>query len=302
MSCILVPVDYTLICHNAYRYALHLAEEMGLDVVLAHYYSGSIDPRAPLVLTGDGTIQGSHEERLRQFAYASAEEPSYPLLEPPCNVKVTYEVALSLQPAAAIIRRASADDIRLVVLPPRSSGSLLGKWLGSTATTVSEVCRRPVYLVPPEARYQSPLRNLVVADNGDTDQYPLRQLEALLLTHGARLHFVHVERPGKELALRYTAEPLLEDLLEAEQDAEFPFEVVTVEDDDVSRGLLDYADDIRADLLVVINQTRSRWRAILRATLTQDLALRSQLPVLVLHRTDVGSVDTYSSIHTATKS
>ena len=283
MSRILVPVDFTLICHNAYRYALHLAEDLDLDVVLVHYYSGSIDPRSPLVIAGDGTIQGSQEERLRQFAYASAEEPSYPLLEPPCNVAVTYEVEPALRPAAAITRRAAAPDISLVVLPPRSSGSLLGKWLGSTATTVSETCDRPVYLVPPEARYRRP-RQVVVADNKATaDPYPLWQLEELTVAYGARVHFVHVEKPARELALRYTPWPLMEELLEAERDAELPFEVVTVEDKDISQGLLDYADTIDADLLVIINQTRGHWQAVLRASLTQDLTLRSSLPVLVLH-------------------
>ncbi|MEL7159213.1 MAG: universal stress protein, partial [Bacteroidota bacterium] len=63
----------------------------------------------------------------------------------------------------------------------------------------------------------------------------------------------------------------------------YPFEVVSVEDRDIPNGLLDYAEEIGADLITIVNRRRSRWQAVLRPTLTQQLALRARLPVLVLH-------------------
>ncbi len=282
MSRILIPIDYSTACHNAYRYALHLAEEMRLDVVLAHYYSGSIDPRTSLYIGGDGTIRGSHIERMRQFAYSTAEGVTYPLCEPPTGVTVTYETDVSMVPSAAIIRRAGQPDISMIVMPPRTTEAALGKWLGSTATTVSEACERPVFLVPPQARFR-PFLHLVVANNRATaDPYPLWQIQELAGRYQSKVHFVHVEQPRKDLPLRFVPWEM-EELIEDGGGAGYDFEVVTVEDTDVSRGLMGYAEDIQADLLVMVNQTRRRWQAVLRATLTQDLALRSHLPVLVLH-------------------
>ncbi|CAH1000702.1 hypothetical protein LEM8419_01836 [Neolewinella maritima] len=283
MSRILIPVDFSLACHNAYRFGLHLAEELTLDVVLTHYYSGSIDPRGTLYIGGDGTIHGSHLERLRQFAYATAESPSYPSVEPPCGVEVTYEVEVRMSPAAAIIQRAHQADISMVVMPPRSSDGFLGKWLGSTATTVSEACDRPIYLVPPHCRYR-PFRHVVVANNHATaDPYPLWQLEGLAEYYASKVHFVHVEVPDRDLPLRFVPWELMHELTEAKPGADYAYEVVSVEDKDISHGLLDYAERIDANLIVIVNQTRSRWQAILRRTLTQDLALRSRFPLLVLH-------------------
>ncbi len=279
MASILVPVDFSLACHNAYRFALHLANDLALDVVLAHYYSGSIDPRTSLYLGGDGTIQGGFAERLRQFASSAGEASDYPPVEPPRGVHLSYETDVSLRPSAAIIARAAREDIRMVVMATRSSTSLLERWLGTTSTTVSEVSARPVYLVPHHADCR-PFRRIVVANNDvSAEPYPIRELEELAEYYGADIHFVHVGKPPPEAPLRFAPWQLM-DVAPSTSCAPGLLEV---ENADVSRGLLDYAQDVHADLLVVVNHTRGWWTAILQTTLTQDLALRSRLPVLVLH-------------------
>ncbi|MGB3799792.1 MAG: universal stress protein [Lewinella sp.] len=294
MSRILVPVDFSLPCHNAYRFALHLANDMNLDVVLVHYYGGSIDPRTTLYIGGDGTIQGSFEERLRQFAYSSAEGIDYPLVEPPCGVAISYETDVSLRPSAAIIARAAKEDISMVVMATRSTTAVMSKWLGSTSTTVSESCVRPVYLIPGNASCR-PFRRMIVANNDATaDPYPIRELEELAKRYDAELHFVHIQAPQPDTPLRFTPWQLMN----ATPSRKCHSGVITVEDTDVSRGLLEYAQDVEADLLIIINHTRSWWRAVLQSSLTQDLALRSRLPVLVLHVTAEDVPYTVSSKYT----
>ncbi|MBB4079094.1 nucleotide-binding universal stress UspA family protein [Lewinella aquimaris] len=283
MPNILIPTDFSIPSHNAYRFGLHLAREMNLNVVLVHYYSGSIDPRSTLYIGGDGTIQGSYEERLRQFAYPSGDGTEYPLVEPPCGVELAFETGVSLTPAAAIVRRASKPDIAMVVMAPRSSRSILGKWLGSTATTVSEACERPVFIVPPHMRYR-PFRRMVVANNHTTaDPFPLWQLSELAGRYASKVDFVHVQDAKADGERRVIPWDLMEQLIDQDAGMNYPFEVATVKAGDLSQGLLDYADEIDADLIVIVNRMRSHWRALLKASLTQDLALRSKLPVLVLH-------------------
>ena len=283
MSAILIPVDFSDASRNAYRFGLHLAENLGHDVILTHYYSGSIDPRAELSIGRDGTIGGGYDDRLREFAYSGDLLPGAVAIEPPASVAVRYETDVSLTPAVAIARRARGADIALVVMAPRSTPSLLGRWLGSTATTVSESCERPVLIVPAEARYR-PVREIVIADNGDTDRsYPLSFLDGFPAVRAARLHFVRVHPEANGPMARYA--PWRSVLPTATQS--FPtldrFTTVDVADRDISRGLVAYAYRSGADLLVILNRRRPWWRALLQITLTQELALRSRLPVLVLH-------------------
>lgn len=283
MSSILIPVDFSLASHNAYRFGLRMARALKLDVVLAHYYSGAVDPQTLVHIGGNGTLYGSHLRNLRKFAYSSGEPGEYPLVEPPCDVHVTFEVEVRLVPSAAIIKRVRSSDISLVVMAPLSSDRLLGEWLGSTATAVSETCERPVYLVPPHARYR-PFRRMVVANNQATaDAYPLWQLEGLTEFYGSKVHFLHINVPGHGRAAHFVPWDLMEERVQRESGVRYPFEVVTVEDEDIVHGLTRYAGQIDADLIVIINQPRKRWQAALQQTLTQDLALRSRFPVLVLH-------------------
>lgn len=285
MSSILIPVDFSLPCHNAYRFSLHLAEALKLNVVLAHYSSGSIDPGQPLIFAGDGSLQGSHIERLRSFARSTAEGIDYPLAEPASGTKVTYESEIVFSVAATIIDRAAQKDIAMVVMAPRSSKKILGKWLGSTSTTVSESSNRPVYIIPDGVRFH-PFRKVVIANNNlAANAYPLHQIDALASMYKAYIHFVHVEWPNQYGPLRFVPWKLMEKLVDQEP-AKYPFDVVTVEKEDITEGLLEYAAKIDADLIVVVNNVRNRWRAFLHASLTQDLALRANRPVLVLHTED----------------
>jgi nucleotide-binding universal stress UspA family protein len=283
MSNILIPVDFSLPCHNAYRYGLHLAEDMGYNVVLVHYYSSSIDPTQPLIFTGDGSIYDSYIQRMRQFAYPSGDGVGYHLVEPPRGVEVFYESSLTYNTANAIIERAQESDIAAVVMAPRSKAKLLGKWLGSTSTTVSEACNRPVYLVPQEVSF-SPFERIVVANNHlVAESFPLWQVEQLAKKYNATVHFVHVEWPNQYGPLKFVPWRLMEKLTASKSKTHYPFKVVTVNETDITKGLLEYAEQEQANLVVIVNKLHGHWRAFLRASLTQNLALRSKKPILVLH-------------------
>ncbi|SEQ27000.1 universal stress protein [Neolewinella agarilytica] len=290
MSSLLIPVDFSIPCHNAYRFGLHLAKQLNLDVVLAHYYSGSLDPDQPLVFGGDGSLHGNYIDRLRQFAYPSGDGDDYPLVEPPTGVNLSYETAVSYSPSASIINRANESDIRFVVMAPRSSKSMLNKWLGSTSITVSESCKRPVLLIPEDVDFR-PIRQIVVANNHATaDAAPLSQLRSLANLYGAMVHFVHVEWPDQYMPLRFVPWRLMEELVEKDGGADYPFEVITVEEEDITKGLLDFADQVNADLVAIVNKKRSRWRSLIHASLTQDMALRTARPLLVLHAEEAGDL------------
>jgi nucleotide-binding universal stress UspA family protein len=299
MSNILIPVDFSLSCHNAYRYGLHLAKHFGLNVVLAHYYNGSISTNSPLIIAGDGTIRGSYIERLRHFAYSHAEGIDYPLVQPPTGVEVNYELVSTFSVSASINQRAAADDITMVVMAPRSSKTILGKWLGSTSTTVSESCSKPVFIVPNEAVFHS-FDHIVVANNHSTaDPYPFWQIEMLARMQKSMVHFVHVDWPGQNSQLKFSPWRLMEKLVEESPTVEYPFEVTSVENEDVTEGLIAYADEVGASLITIINNSRNRWQALLRATLTQDISLKSHIPVLVLHTQEPDTLQPNVAVETA---
>jgi hypothetical protein len=139
MSKILVPVDFSYSSKNAYVYALQLAEQLGLDVDLVHFYGGSITPGKPLIITGDGSIQGSVHKRLQEFSKPNPLAPAYDWFDVPEDVTISYTTGISLTPSAAINKMAAGQDYDLVVMATHSYNGPIAKWLGSTAATVSRI-------------------------------------------------------------------------------------------------------------------------------------------------------------------
>ncbi|PHI19727.1 hypothetical protein CEQ90_11815 [Lewinellaceae bacterium SD302] len=286
MSKILVPVDFTLNCHNAYAYALKFAEAAKMDVLLVHYYTSSLDPNKKLVFAGDSSIHGSYLHRLEQFALPSGEGFDYPLAEPPAGVKVSYETESTFSIAGAILKRAHQNDIEMVVMATRSTSGLFDRWLGSTSITVSESSNRPVFLIPPSAAYR-PINKMVVANHHETaEPYPLWQIEVLRQFTGADVHFVHVQHPERITHKKFVPWTTMEQLHLGSDIRNNPFKIVTVDDQVVADGLVNYAEQVDADLTVVVNRVRSHWRAVLYPGVTQGVALRTRRPMLVLH-TDI---------------
>jgi nucleotide-binding universal stress UspA family protein len=285
MSTILVPIDFSIPSHNAYRYALLLAKNLKFDLVLAHYYGPGINATEPLVVKDDGSLGEDYTERLRAFARPVGPNLDYPQVDLPADVTIHYESEVALANSATIINRAKQSDISLVVMATRSTKRFMGNWLGSTSTTVSEACTRPVFLIPEDAHF-TPFNQVVVANNHQTEEpYPLWKLEGLADIFKGALHFVHIRNPDQaqppRLELWRSMNDLASDL--SEHQAPYPFKVVTVDAKDISKGLLEYAEQVDADLVVVINQRRSRWQSLLSNSLSQFIALRSTRPLLVLH-------------------
>ncbi|MEO1256540.1 MAG: universal stress protein, partial [Bacteroidota bacterium] len=133
MQCILIPVDFSIPCYNAYCYGLQLASATGRNVVLTHYRSESLIPSEYLQTNGGSDFPDSFLLRLKQFAYPAGHSPEIPLVDIPDNVSISYECRSVLSPANAIINRALEDDIDIVVMATRSSRAPLKDWLGSTS-------------------------------------------------------------------------------------------------------------------------------------------------------------------------
>lgn len=280
MSNILIPVDFSLACHNAYAFGLGLAEKFGFGVILTHYYGGTFNPSRPLLLERNRSVKDTYIHRLRDFALPNGEGFDYPLVEPPARVEISYEATVALTPSAAVIKRARKDDIALVVMATRSSMDVTDRWLGSNSTTVSESASVPVFLVPPRAAFLD-FERIVVANHHETaDPYPLWQIELLAQLTGAKMHFVCVENLDAPEKVKFVPWALMEELTTR---AFKDYEVVTVDEDNISEGLLDYAAEVDARLLIIVNRLRAHWRSVLHPSLTQHISLRTDIPLLVLH-------------------
>lgn len=282
MPQILVPVDLSTNSKNAYAYALGLATRLQLDVKLLHVYNQSFVPNEPMHFDGSDSLEESDERRLKQFARPHPTDPDYLRLKVPQNVTITYDTVINLSAAAGIRAAAAEDDVEMIVMGTSNKTGIFVNWLGSTASTISETASKPVMLVPPTATFTD-YRTIVVANHYETtDTEVMEQVSTLGKLFNATLHFAHIIHPTDHFPYQFVARSI-SDQLTTGPDKELAFKVANLKNDSVAEGLEQYAEKQEADLMVVVNRKRSTWNALLRSSLTQQMAMTTKIPLLIIH-------------------
>lgn len=284
MSHILVPVDFSINSHNAFRYAVQLANQLQVGIKLLHVYSGSFMPNEPLVFKGANSIEASYENRLKSFAHFDPTD-SHPVQQPDI-VPISYDAVVDLSVVGTINKHAEEEGTLMILMATTNKTGWLANWLGSTAAKVSETSKAPVLLIPPGATFK-PYERIVVANHYDTtDEDILDHLSNWADFFKASLHFVHIVHPKDQSAYQLIAKAVSEHYLADGAAPNFPLEVATIHGPNgVAEGLEDYTEEQDADLLVIVNRSRKMWQALLHKSLTQQMALTSTRPLLIFHAT-----------------
>lgn len=273
---VLVPIDFSMCCYNAFRYSLQLAAETGRNIVLAHYDKNHFTAQSSEQKTA--TIN-----RMDQFIQPTNHLRDFDFEELPANVKISFESHSVAQPVDSIVARAEQGDIDLVVMGSKASPSITKKWFGSTSVRVSMNCDRPVFLIPPSVKF-TPFERILVANSVDVaEPYPLWQIKGLTEVYQSKVHFVHVDNEDQSANMRFSPWRLAEELMDKEPKVSYPYTIASVNDDDISKGLLSYAQEVDANLVVLINRPERGATKIAHETLTQDIMLRADYPLLILH-------------------
>ena len=268
MNNILVPIDFSICCYNAFRFGLHLAEATGRNLLVVHYRTNRFS-----------TQDAEHAvtiNRMEQFVQSENHLRDFDFEELPESVKIRFEANSVDKPAAAIKERAEQSDVDMVVMGSKTLVKTVGTWYGSTSIRVSSACDRPVFLIPPTAKFV-PFKQVVVANSFEVaTPYPLWQIEELAGIYQSKVHFLHIDNPDQETSVRFTPWRLMDELAGKEPKVSYPFVVSAVSDNDISKGILDYGQDIDASLIVVVNDLNLQDNRVFHKTLTQ-------IPLLVLH-------------------
>ena len=168
----------------------------------------------------------------------------------------------------------------LMVMGTTGRGNLTRKLFGSVSVSVSKTATCPVLLIPAQAKYTR-FRNLLYASNFESlDPLTIKQTVAFSRRFNAQLHFVHVGQPGE------TGVDLEKKLFEINYvyaDPEMPFIFSKIVGADIVESLHEYAFEHRIDLFVFVTHQRSFWEDLLHHSISKDMLLHTNTPVMVIH-------------------
>ena len=240
---LLVPTDFSEAAHNAFEYALHIAEELKAKIILLHIYQ-----EIPLDVSymPVGFIQALKEEKI-ESARASFDQYKAEAQE---MVRKKVEVDTLLESGKAtpqIVRFAEELGADMIIMGTQGAASPAERILGSITTSVIERSPCPVLAVPVEASYQ-PVQEIMYAMGLEESDFPIiSQLAAFARGLKAELICTHIK--PEDRSWHKISWDALEQLELLEESGVVRIEIS--QEEDVFHGLQRFINQFKIDMIAM---------------------------------------------------
>ncbi|QCR21791.1 universal stress protein [Pontibacter sp. SGAir0037] len=280
MKRILVPTDFSDQARNAYEVALSLAQRTGAAIKLLHVvevpYPTTDFSATGDIITGDGMSQ---VYILNLLEIAKGRMQKLKELAQAYGVDVVDEVDTD-DMIHKIKSTAQKDQIDLVVMGSKGSSGLEEFFIGSNTEKIVREANCPVLTIKKqEADFV--VKNIVLASDLKVELgTAIEKFKAFQALFDATLHLVYINTPGDfepagnlKKQMEATAEKygLQNYTLNIYNDA--------IEED----GILHFAQEIKADLIMLATHGRTGLSHLLSGSIAEDLVNHTSLPVLTVH-------------------
>ena len=282
---ILVPTDFSDNSRAAFDYALKLAEDKKASIKVVHIYA-DFTPDMALVeasYVAGGRSIAEITEALANFVDDEMETAGN--IVTARKVKVEAEVYYG-SPVQDIVAMSKTDEFDLIIMGTagqRNWGELM---FGSVSTHVSQKAYCPVLLVPSESEYKK-VKDIVYACDFDHKSFKhVGLVSDVAKTFGANVHLLFVKTEENEWQ-DYSKD--VEDMRTVfhAQAPKLKYTSDIIAEDDVVEGINKYGKVNEIDMVVAVTKHRRFWDRILHSSKVKEMAIYSELPVLVIKADDL---------------
>lgn len=275
MKSLLVLTDFSEAAFRAAEYACTLAEPLQIKrIVLFHAYQTIVGGTELPVTTADNN---------RRIYFESMEALAllHDRLKPLAGNAVTMDMlSEDMLLPGPINQRCREENIDMIVMGVSGKSGLEELLLGSTTAQMLEASELPVLIVPRDALIGRTIKTIVFTTNlEDFAVLPVNHLFPFLDTFRAELCVVNVAPGADEKYTPETQDSIkgLHALLEKYHPS-FHY----LSDDDVVKGILGFAGQHHASLIITVPKKRSFLSALFHKSVPKKLAYGSPVPLLSL--------------------
>lgn len=272
---ILVPTDFSPTAANAFRFAMAMAKEKSGEVSLLHVFHPHYDTASPYAMMLSADLQSQKQWQADHFAQENY--PSNGNANGLSNVEVNINLKLGFAADEIISQSKEAD---LIVMGTTGDGNWLEHIFGSVSSQVARYSHCPVLLVPPGVAFKGFNTIVYASDSEVVDNSKLRSVVEWLEIPHADIHAVHVEKSYSEEYRMKRTEPQLASMV---QPSNLNLTLTEVASTNTLKALNTYATDRNANLLIMCTTKRSLLENFFRRSLTKQMVLKAQMPILILH-------------------
>lgn len=272
---ILLATDFSALADRAADYARLLAQQFGATVEIAHVFEPDLFPSYSV--HGAGTP--NERQRRRQQDLMKMQE-----MFAMAGVKSRTRLSTEFPVGGALLLMAEEESPDLIITATGSKTAFERLTIGSPAEHLIRHAKCPVLTVGPHARLpvegELVFRNILIAIDFSPASLKAATYGALLARHpGARFRYVHII--SRDEPPRSSASSLQEKLTATLKRAgSFSGSDIVIDGDNVAHKIVELANSLDADLIVLGARKGSFWLTHVGRGVTVDVLARANCPVL----------------------
>jgi nucleotide-binding universal stress UspA family protein len=274
MKNIIVPVDFSPTAANAAEFAGNLAIFYGAEIWLYNTYEMPVavgEISYPLFDVGEMQRAAEHElEILRDETLG----------------RLRSRVTINLKAEMASLTDGLAEfcdtlQPELVVMGLSGKDALTKLIVGSNTIKTIHELKYPVLVIPPKASF-TPVRRIGFACDYKEikETTPVDLLKKILKDFNAELHILNVDYRDRN----FTPDIASESFVIKELFKEINPVYDSIESENVTDGLNNFADRIGLDWIVVIPKKHTIFQKLFNRSHSKDLLYHTHVPVLCVHQ------------------
>ncbi len=270
MKTILVPTDLSELANNALHVAVDIARDYDAEVLLVHYLPFSIATAS----TAEGSIQiasylNEQEATATENLQKIADIADYQ------DISITPIVS---RDAAGLYETMTDRKADLIVLGTHGTSGWDELLFGSNAEHIVRAANCPVLVIKEAIAHFAP-KNAVTAievDDALKQNWPVYPFGT---TGNGPKQFVYVSTPSDNIAPE-GVHAWMHELVEEKNIGDYELHIQYARN--VKNGILNYAHEHGADLIVLYTHGHTGLRHLLQGSVAEDILNHAPLPVLIL--------------------
>lgn len=270
MNTIVVAVDFSESSINAFLHALSIAEKCKTNLDLV-WVRKSAEEKDKFDSGGDPT-----KEVIVQFTDLIAKyQPELP------GNKISYKIRTG-KVYKEITDEARESKAMLVVTGTHGASVFVEFWIGSNANRIVSLAPCPVLTIRSVIDVRRPLSKIVLPMDSTTETRQKATFTGYLAKkHDAEIHILSLYST-KAKAVRRNVDAYAEQVAKYFEEEGIKFLITSKEADNISDGMIEYAQSVDANLISIMTQQESTTANLWMGPYAQQTINRSPIPVLCI--------------------
>lgn len=279
MKKIIIPTEFTGKSEKALSSAIIIAKKMNLSIEVLHVIDSFdygvnfvINESSPIILPPD-MLDGKRDETIDAFNQLidkiKIEHITLPKIDLIIKTGFVFDViSESIQDPNAF----------MVILNDKSQLDYNYRDISKDNSKIIQSSTCPVCVIPNDAPFNEPKKIIYATYFQEQDIENIANLANLASCFDAKIHVVHVaENPEFEEHLKMTG---LHALV-AEESGYENIKYNTIKNDDFLTGIDQFANEINADMIALMRENKTIFKAFFASNHTKKMIYKTNLPVIV---------------------